>query len=174
MTTTKAYRIGNLTLDDHDDKVQALWSSFDAVKPEGRTGRLESLYASPSLKGLVRWVKGMHLVATRDEDANLDSSEITVADSETVFLYHVPTYDAVLSGRKTVADYWNTGIAISDWDTVSVERSLDADDWEILLPVDAVKSVRKVSNARILNQAADECAKLELSQMFQDRKRFMR
>lgn len=173
MTTTKAYRIGNLTLADHAESVQTLWGSFDEVKPEGRTGRLEGLYASPSLKGLVRWVKGMHLVAARDEDANLESSEITVANSETVFLYHVPTYDAVLGGRKTAADYWNTGIALSDWDTVSADRSLDADAWEILLPVETIKSAHKISNARILNQTADESAKLELSRMIQERKRFM-
>ena len=174
MRTTKVYRIGSLTCAEHSETVQQLWSSIDAAKPEGRTGRLECIYASPSIKGLTRWIRGMHFVAGWDETACLDNHEITVANPETVFLYHVPTYDAVCSGRKSADSYWESGIALSDWDEVSVERGLNAEEWEILLPVDAVKSSRPISNARILGQVEDEITKLELKRMFKDRERALR
>lgn len=173
-TTTKVYRIGSLTCAEHSENVQKLWSSIDAVKPEGRAGRLECLYASPNIKGLIRWIRGMHFVAGRDESACLDNHEITVINPETVFVYHVPTYDAVGSGRKSAESYWESGIPLSEWQKVAEEKGLNAEDWEILLPMNAVKSSRKISNARILGQAEDEMTKRELSDMFKDRARVMR
>lgn len=163
MATIKVYRNGSLSLGEHSSEVQQAWSPYDSAKPAERSGRLESLYASPSLAGVVRWVQGNHLVNGNNPDADLTTHEITVSNPEAVFVYSIASYDSFHRSYGVKADgvskYWESGIALSEWEDKAKELNLDPTEWEVLLPVENIKSSKVVSNTRLLNAIPDEFTK---------------
>jgi len=177
MATIKVYRNGSLSLAEHSEEVQQVWSQYDDFKPAERSGRLDSLYASPSLFGVTRWVKGNHLVSGHNPDADLTNYEITVSNPEQVFVYSIASYDSSCRSAGVKEDaarkYWDSGIALADWDAKASEFGLDATEWEVLLPVEAIKSSKVVSDNRILGAVKDEFEKDQLKAALQRRKRMM-
>lgn len=177
MATIKVYRNGSLSLPEHSEDVQQAWTPYDSVKPAERSGRLTSLYASPTLTGVTRWVKGNHLVNGRNLDADLTTHEITVSNPETVFVYSIASYDASHKSYGVKDDgakkYWESGIRLTEWESKAADFGLDATEWEILLPVENIKSAKVVGNQSILNAVEDEFEKDQLQAAFRERKRMM-
>lgn len=175
MAIIKVYRNGSLSLAEHSEDIQQRWAPYDDAKPANRSGRLNSLYASPSIAGVVRWVKGNHLVSGSDPKADLTNHEIIVSNPEQVFVYSIDAYDKTTrfdgASTKGVEKYWESGIPLSEWESKSAELNLDPTEWEVLLPVESIKSSKVVSNARILNAASD-FDKEQLKAEFKRRSRF--
>lgn len=154
MKTIKVFRIGPLNLQDHTEHAIKVWSQFDAVKP---TGRLDALYASPSLKGLVRWIRGVHLANPYGED--LTAREITVNNVDNLYVYSIDIYDKVAAGTLNHSDYWNSGILMENWADEAVKRNLNPENWEMLLPVGIIGDSKEVTERCILNDVEEEYVK---------------
>jgi hypothetical protein len=160
METIKVYRNGSLSLGEHSAEVQQAWTPYDSVRPSGRAGRLNSLYASPSIAGVTRWVRGNHMILGHVTDADLTTHEITVNNAEEIYVYSIKSYDRSFksSGVKPegAIAYWESGIRLSEWEEKAAELGLDATEWEVLLPVENIKGSKTVSNARLLKAAGSD------------------
>lgn len=175
MAIIKVYRNGSLNLAEHSEDIQQRWAPYDEAKPANRSGRLNSLYASPNIAGVVRWVKGNHLVSGNDPKVDLTNHEITVSNPEQVFVYSIDVYDKTTrfngADTKGVEKYWESGIPLSEWESKAAELNLDPTEWEVLLPLENIKSSNVVSNTRLLN-AASNFGKEQLKAEFKRRTRF--
>lgn len=162
---------------NHDSDLVRLWSKYDAFVPAGRTGRLNSIYASPSLAGLTRWIRGNHLIGLNSPHVNLKSSQVTVENADEVYVYSIALHDKFFSFNGVTPEqakaYWDSGIRLSDWEKVSEEMGLDASEWEVLVPADSIGSIKAISDNRILDNAPIDCIE-ELRKSLRDRREFLK
>lgn len=176
MTTAKVYRNGPATVGDHHASIMASWSGYDKCVPEGRSGRLNSLYASPSLEGVIRWVQSNHMMQFSNADYDLSTYELTV-DAEKTFVYNVTVFDRLFSYEELPAEkameYWNSGIRLSEWEQVSQEQNLDPSLWEVLVDPANIKSVKKVTATRLL-LSVPEWKQDDFKEMLKNRKEFVK
>lgn len=171
METAKVYRNGAVRPGKHSEEIYLLWGTYDRIKPQGRTGRLNSVYASPSLAGMVRWTHTNHMgsiPAKRD----MASYEITVQNPAELYVYDVKVYERTArnlhwdgdigkpgyetSNAKILQPYWDTGIPFTDWEKVSTERNLNPMYWEVLVPMDSIVSHAVIPHSAIIDAAPEE------------------
>lgn len=171
METAKVYRNGAVRPGKHSEQIYLLWGTYDRIKPQGRAGRLNSVYASPSLAGMVRWTHTNHMgsiPSTRD----MASYEITVRNPAELFVYDVSVYDRTTSELHCYGDignpeyasynaellqpYWDTGIPFTDWERVSAEKNLNPMDWEVLVPMDSIVSHAVIPHSAIIDAAPED------------------
>lgn len=135
----------------------------DEYKPEGRTGRTEGIFCSPTLSGVTRWVRGNHMMNSPDYDVR----EITV-DPDKVYVYSIERWEtasafadpssmlgssALLSKQEIHNAYWDSGMTLRQW----YDRGInDGEDWEILLSPEDLQGVKNVSPQRVANSLDDE------------------
>lgn len=173
MSSIKVYRVGPLSLGEHSEETRRAWSQYDALKPSGRSGRLTSVYASPSLNGVLRWLKGIHFASGKTAAIDLSVHEITVCRPDEVFLYHVNAYDRAFRSSgvvsNKVASYWETGIRLTDWAAASQKHGLNASEWEILLPLENIHTARRVGASRIVSASDRADEKQELKDILRSR-----
>lgn len=158
MATLKVYRNGPVSVGKHSASIHDIWGSYDTVKPAERPGRLASVYASPSLPGMIRWAHYNHRNSGTNPAIDLNSYEISVKDAENIYVYDVEIYDKTLNAviedekgsAKYAQQYWDSGIILSEWDKVAAERNLDPTKWEVLVPIDAIKSSKRITDRTIL------------------------
>lgn len=177
MSIAKAYRNGPVEVGDHCATIVEFWKEYDAYKPEGRSGRLESIYASPSMAGVIRWVRSNHMTQFTNGEANLNTYALTVNDADNVYVYSIDLYDRFFSydgiSEENAKAYWASGIRLSQWEEVARERGLNPSDWEVLIPEDKVKSFKKLSD-NMIAKAAPEYAIEELKTVLKNRKEFLK
>lgn len=181
MSTIKVYRNGSVSVGNHSASIHDIWGSYDAVKPAERSGRLASVYASPSLAGMVRWTHANHMFSGTKPDIDLTSYEIFLKDAENIYVYDVEVYDRTLGkvvelesqSGELAQQYWDSGIPLTEWVKVSAERNLDPANWEVLVPIEAIASHIKISDRKILD-AAPESSKEEIRQYLRNRKEFLK
>lgn len=177
MKTAKAYRNGTIEVGDHSPSVVESWLQYDAHKPAGRAGRLDSIYASPSMAGVVRWVRSNHLFMSKKGEVDLNTYELSITDAENIYVYSIELYDRFFSydgiSEEKAKAYWESGIRLSEWNAVALERGLDASNWEVLIPKDKVKSSKKVSDNMIVKVASGKVAD-ELKRTLKDRKDYLK
>lgn len=164
MNTLKVYRNGSVSVGKHSASIHDIWGSYDAVKPAERSGRLTSVYASPSLSGMTSWAYGNHMAFCATPDVDLDSYEITVKDIENIYIYNLSIYDETLNtvvnketGSEALARaYWDSGIPLSQWQAFSDAHQPDPNQWEVLIPMDAIVSHAKISDRKLLDAASSD------------------
>jgi hypothetical protein len=148
MPTVTVYRAGPVEVGAHTGQVADLYAHADRLRPAGHPGRATSIYASPSLFGVTRWVRGNRFVRV-DSTAR----ELRVKP-EGSYVYSVDAWEHASSGfgptDERMATYWATGIPLSEWAKESSLLGLDPRNWEVLLPADAVLSARPVGNRRLI------------------------
>jgi hypothetical protein len=76
------FRSGPLVKQAHSGDVAKVYMTADAVCPDGRARRAESLFCSPSLLGVSRWLRGNLLCLRDSEDVSV--REVVVRDAEGV------------------------------------------------------------------------------------------
>lgn len=176
MITAKVYRNGPAIVGNHCTSIVEAWEGYDQHKPSGYSGRLNSIYASPSLDGVIRWVRSNHMAHYSNPDYDLTTYEITV-DAENTFVYSVEIFDRLFSYDPLLEDqakeYWDSGIRLSDWELVSKERKLDPSAWEVLIDPANIKSVKKVTEKRLI-MAVPEWKALDFKEMLRNRKEFVK
>lgn len=167
MNTAIVYRHGSLTLGKHTGKVAELWKAYDAIRPEGHAGRMNSLYASPNLAGMVRWTHTSLYHQHRDVFNNLERHEIVIRNPESIYVYDIEVYERTSLNihcygemgnpayaelnREIMQPYWKTAIKLTEWEQVAAEKDLHPMQWEILLPPEAIVSKRSLSDKELMN-----------------------
>lgn len=158
------------------DVAQQLFAAADALRPAGRPGRLDGLFASPTLAGMARWAKANRICRLPDAPHRL------TVDGE-VWLYRVSAWDRVgvsgslnEDGRLTprglaaVEDYWLTGMRLEAWQAAheADPRAYCGREWEALVAPEQIRSSRPIA-IRTLIEGAEEADARAL--MFQHRPR---
>lgn len=163
MNKQKVYRAGLMTPSTDAGAAHAITAAADALRMgTGLPERMGSLFAAPTLPGVVRWVRGNHMCRY---DTRV--REITV-DADTTYVFHVHAWESVswnvhgFQSDKARA-YWNTAITLTDWLARAESEGLDGSEWEVIFPPTAVLGVRNVSAARLLVAVADDYTRHEIT-----------
>lgn len=170
MTTMKVYRSGTVEVCDHTGSVEHdVYVYADKRRPRGFPSRSHSIYASPALEGVVRWVRGRQW---NPRNPDLKVREITTADTALVF--NVDAWerasDEITGSAHTgdtrkadaaVADYWNSAMTLADF----AASDLDPSEWELLIPADGAISSRNVSARRVLSVINDDDIRSEVKSL---------
>lgn len=143
----KVYRSGSVETPANRGVEADSYTAADAVKPVGRQGRTDGIFAAPNLAGVARWAHAnTSLVRCSDPFVR----EITV-DPDTVYVYSVLAWEKASWGTAGYEAYWATGMTLTEWNAAS--ELLDPTNWELLLGADDVISTRPVSDKRLLENA---------------------
>lgn len=156
----KVYRNGNLHASEYKGEVLEYAERADAVRPEGRPGRIGSLYASPSLKGAARWIQGNDFLHNVDRE----TYELTL-NANTTFVYSVKAWEAYSWHKEDPAAYWNSGVLLKDY--LAEPEKYDDREWEILFRPEDIITHRRVSKKRILENAKDDYERGTLEHLLQ-------
>lgn len=171
METAIVYRHGPLSIGEHKGKVADLWQGYDAIRPEGHAGRMDTLYASPTLAGMVRWTHTSLYNQQRTGFTSLARHEITVRNPEKIYVYNIEVYERTSMGmhchgdlgdpnyedfnREIMEPYWATAIKLTEWKQIATAKDLHPMNWEVLLPADAIISHREICDDELMQAAPD-------------------
>lgn len=142
---TTVYRSGVVRAPVKRGSEADIFALADKHRPTNRQGRTKAIFASPSLKGVARWV---HDNAETNQDPFV--REITV-ESDTVHVYSVNAWEKVCWENASYKSYWKTGVTLTEYlDLSSVLDYFDPTEWEILLNPSDILSVRDVPDDEFL------------------------
>lgn len=142
---TKVYRSGIAQAPDKRRSEAEIFAAADKFRPASRQGRTKAIFASPSLKGVARWV---HDNSETNQDPFV--REITV-ESDSVYVYSVNAWEKVCWQNASYKSYWKTGMTLTEYlDLSSVLDYFDPTEWELLLRPSDILSVRDVPDEEFL------------------------
>lgn len=166
METAIVYRNGPVKVGEHSGDLRKLWSIYDSVKPAGRAGRLDGIYASPTLTGMARWTHTNHVNGIVTSAMDMANYAITVRNPERIFLYDVNEYDNTAflltlyteneastwntENQELAKEYWDSGISLLEWEKKAKEEFLDPFEWEALVPADCIVSYSAVPDEEVI------------------------
>lgn len=154
----KVYRSGVVAAPVERGCEASAYAFVDQYKPAGRVGRTEAIFASPTLTGVGRWVRG-NAYNTRIADVKV--REITVNPND-VYVYEIRAWEKASNPGsfhqpemdvRLAEEFWATGMTLTDW---LADGTLDAGEWECLLSPDLVLGVRPVSAKRVAAAQTDD------------------
>lgn len=140
----KVYRSGTVEAPITRGVEADSYTIADAVRPAGRQGRMNGIFASPNLDGVARWTRANSGIA---RCADPFVREITV-DADNVYVYSVIAWEKASWSNGGYEAYWESGITLTEWLNTAEDR--DPTEWELLLGDDDLQSVRPVSDKRLL------------------------
>jgi len=147
----RVYRSGPLILPAHSGEIARLYAQVDALRPVGRPGRAQILFCSPSLFGASRWFRANLLV--EGPKADVAVREIRLADDPSIYVYSVAAWERASHDASSPVDvraFWAGGLTLSSWYERATTDQLDAREWEVLVPPEAVLGARPVADDRVL------------------------
>ena len=172
-TTVSVFRAGPVV---ETPKRQGEYVSFyeqaDEMAPAGRHGRMQAVFASPTVGGVNRWVEG---VASVRQDPKVHELRI---DPDKTYLYSVEAWERAswtLDASQTprlMGEYWASGMTMSQWiQRVRAGEVLDPEQYELLLPFEDVLSAKPVSDERVVrwNLAGTDAAKARVLRVLRGR-----
>lgn len=154
-TIVSIYRSGDPTPPTERGVEADSYLKADSYAPEGRQGRTTAVFASPTLGGAARWVKGRHF--TKEDDVKVRELRV---DYDKTYVYYIPTWERFSSiegmgyGPDKVKEagekYWNTGMTLREWVNTYKDdpQHYDPREWEILIPREEIQAVKPVSTKR--------------------------
>lgn len=147
--TTTVYRSGAVATPTERGCEATSYAAADAVRPNGHPSRVQAIFASPTLSGVARWVRGNAMVGNSD----IKVRQITV-DPDTAMVYEVREWERASSigTPAAYASFWDTGMTVSAW----LNADLDPSEWEIMLDEADVLGIRPVSDKRLLAAIDDD------------------
>lgn len=171
METATVYRNGAVRPGKHSEEIYLLWEPYDRIRPLGRAGRLNSVYASPSLAGMVRWTHS-NIVEDKDRAGVIINNEIIVCNPENIYVYSVDAYDTTSADYYTyrtpgtsgaeefdaelMRPYWDSGIRLTEWQKKALEEDLNPMDWEVLIPMDSIVSYSPIEDDDVIAAAPEK------------------
>ena len=156
MPTMKVYRSGVVQAPTKRGVESQAYLNVDLVKPAQAVGRTEAIFASPSLAGVARWVRGNGLINNPD----IKVRELTVDPSQ-VRIYSVHAWervDVVRADAGGAQAYWDSGMTLEEW----LPLGLDPREWELLLTPEDINGVRPVSARRVADAEVDDYNRAEI------------
>lgn len=142
----KVYRSGIIAAPAVRGVEAISFAAADAVRPNGRQGRMDGIFASPNLKGVVRWAHLNSGIANYEDPF---VREITV-DPDAVYVYSVHAWERMRWTVGMYERYWATGITLTEYLTTDIWRKRNPADWEILLGTNDIQSVREIPDEELL------------------------
>lgn len=146
---TKVYRSGPVSAPETRGVESDSYAKADAVRPAGRQGRTDGIFASPNLAGVGRWAYS-NASNTRHPDPFV--REIAV-NPDNVYVYSVLMWEKCSWDRIPYEQYWETGMTLTEW--LKNHDQYNASEWELLLSAEDVTSVKNVSDKRVVASAAE-------------------
>lgn len=147
---TTVYRSGSVTTPARRGCELESYEAADAVKPLNRQGRVTGIFASPTIEGVLRWVRANSMMPTIVDPF---ARAINV-NPNTVYVYHVRTWERCSSRNNNYEEYWATGMTLAEW--LENSESYDAKEWELLLSPEDILSSKSVSDKRMIVVAENE------------------
>lgn len=144
--TASVFRCGPPTPPQHRGVEADSYTRADSFKPaDGRTGRTEAIFAAPSLGGVIRWVHGSNRTKP-----DIKIRELRI-NADTTYVYKIREWEKASYGSdEDQHKYWATGITYREWVTKALngDRTLDPEEWELLIPANGVLTHKPVSAVR--------------------------
>ena len=127
---------------------EAAYLFADAHRPARRQGRMDAIFAAPTLAAVGRWVRGA--AACHVED--LKVRQLTV-EASTVYVYDIILWERAVATMdpEVMCEYWDSGQPLNVW----VTQNLDGEDWEVLLGSSEILGIRPVSMERVVAAQTD-------------------
>lgn len=154
MNKVSVFRNGAMTVSEYTGEVKDYAVLADSVKPEGRAGRLGSLYATATLPSVIRWVDA-HISLRANRDFDLETYEFKV-DADSVYTYPLAEWEKFSWGRvpSTALPYWTAGMTLTDF---LARGDLPANEWEVLVkPEQVLSTPRRVTRKRLASATDSE------------------
>lgn len=164
----KVYRSGIVEAPTNRGVEADSYTAADAVKPAGRQGRTDGIFAAPNLAGVARWTHANSGIA---RCADPFVREITV-DPDKVYVYSVLAWEKASWRTGSYEAYWETGMTLTEW--MKVAEFMDPTNWELLLGADDVISSRPVSDKRLLENCVSSFFHSELADNLVSARRALR
>lgn len=166
-TTVTVYRSGVPTPPAERGVEKECFEVADANKPEGVQGRMDAVFAAPTLVGVSRWVRGNYGIV---DDMKVRQMEV---DIDKTYVYNVTEWEVSSGnyrywgkqeehwGNYTRTDYWKTGITMREYMKRLQEdpQAYDPTDWELLIPKDNPYSIKPVSGNRVADTVFDSSSR---------------
>lgn len=165
---TNVYRSGDVAAPSTRGVETDSYSDADSVRPEGRQGRTDGIFAAPTLTGVTRWAYS-NASNTRHPDPFV--REIKV-DSDAVYVYSIEMWEKCSWAGVPYEKYWDSGITLTEW--LKNQDQYDATEWELLLsPADVIKE-KSVSDKRLVAAATNDLLIMELPKALKNARRALR
>ncbi len=146
------------------------YTDADAQAPEGRQGRMNGVFAAPTLGGVARWVRGNYFTNKSDVKVR----EIRV-DIDNTYVYSVSAWERASSRETPEAykAYWDTGMTLREYMQVVRKNPVDFHprEWELLIPHEGIRSVKPVSAERASQTLYDEDDAEDIKNILSDKRR---
>lgn len=169
-TSVSVYRSGVVEAPAERGVEAPSYVACDSFMPTGRQGRTSGIFASPTLGGVGRWV-----YANSGMSSILDyrPREIRV-DIDKTWVYSIRAWE-VASSKETEEEYknfWATGITMRKYMELSQQEphKYKAEDWELLIPADGVRSVKPVSAERVASVAYSDYRATDILEVLKKRR----
>lgn len=161
----KVYRSGVVKAPETRGVEAQAYLDADQHCPDGRVGRTQGIFASPTMSGVTRWFRGNYnTFASQGVDVQVREIEV---DPDEVYVYSVKAWEDASWGRyaetpKAYQAFWESGMTLREW----YDRGInDGDNWELLLSPQHVQSVKPVGQQRLLNNT-DERDRDQIESVF--------
>jgi len=170
-TTISVYRSGNPAPPVERGVEKASYQDVDNQKPEGRQGRMDAVFAAPSLGGVCRWVEGNNGLIP-----DVKVREIRI-DVDKTYIYSVQAWERASSSwdyeRSQSGSYWDSGLTVREYmeKAQADPVSYDPREWELLIPVKGMRSVKRVGATTVSAQAYSEWAGDNVTRILEQRSR---
>lgn len=140
----------------------------DHFRPEGRQGRNDGVFASPTLGGVCRWVRGNHMTNIPDVKVR----ELRV-DIDNTYVYSVRSWEIASStnAEEHYKEYWDSGITMREYMNRARKdpKTYDPTEWELLVPEGSIKSVKPVGAKRVAERSYEVTGGREVRNILNDK-----
>jgi len=151
--TVSVYRAGVVEAPAERGVEKESYLACDEHVPEGRQGRSDGIFASPTVNGVSHWVRGVSNVVK-----DWGVREVRVNPDE-VYVYSVRAWEKFSSSwdgfaQKGADEYWNSGVTLTQWyEEMRTNPKMKPEEWELLLAQDNVQQSKNVKADLVARQA---------------------
>lgn len=152
-TTISVYRSGDIIPPAERGVEKASYLDADSKKPDDRQGRMDAVFAAPSLGGVCRWVKGNDGLI---EDVKVRELRV---DVDKTYIYSVRAWERASSSwdyeKSKAGNYWDSGMTVREYmkRAEADPAAYDPQEWELLIPAKGIRSVKRVGATTVASQA---------------------
>jgi len=147
-TTASVYRSGIASPPSERGVEAGHYNRADSHKPVDHQGRVTAIFASPTLGGVCRWVRGNDFVNIPD----IKVRELRV-DIDNTYVYSIDAWEKASSmdTPEVYKEFWATGVTLRNYMKLARKSPLEYDprNWELLLSETDLKSVKPVGANRV-------------------------
>jgi hypothetical protein len=169
-TSIAVYRSGVPSAPKQRGVENGHYARADATIPSGRQPRMNGVFASPTLGGVCRWVRGNYM--TNKDDVKVRELRV---DVDNTYVYSVEAWEKASSNDTPAAykEYWDTGLTMREYMAKARQDpdTYNPTEWELLVPEEKIISVKPVGAARTAQRAYRDYDGREVKNILEDKPR---